>query len=208
MPLLRFPAPVAVPLGHWPRSAAAAPAGSVEDLAAATIRDLGLQVDLPRWLPLPHFALRLPDAIAWLAAGVALAVLLYCLKDWRWRRATDAAEPGAPPAETIAPPTDHLASAEAYARAGLFALAMHEVLLEALRAVRAAAGDRMPDSLTSREILRHVPLPEPGRASLRAIVAGVEWTHFGARFATLADYHACRQSLDALHSALRGTAGA
>jgi hypothetical protein len=208
----RFPLPgsSAVLYGHSQQSAAAA--ASVEDLSRATIHDLGLQSDLPQLQPTSHvplhFSLHLPDALAWLVVGVALAVLLYCLKDVRWRRAADAGEPTPPPVGSAAAAADHLANAEDEARAGRFARAMHEVLLEGVRLVRARTGGRVADSLTSREILRQAPLPEPGRTALQAIVAGVEWTHFGARPATLADYRACRESLDALRSALRGAAAA
>ena len=54
----------------------------------------------------------------------------------------------------------------------------------------------------SREILRGTRLPPQGRASLRAIVAAVEWTYFGGYPAALADYNACRRSFEDLRQAL------
>ena len=193
-------------LGGWPRwTAAAAPAPSVEDQAAATIRNLGLQTDLPRLQPPPEWSLDLSDVILWAIAVAALAVLIYCVLQIRWRSRVDAGAWTGPLPEAEAGPTSHLARAERFAQLGSFVEAMHELLLEGFREIRERAEQRLADSQTSREILRTTVLPEPGRAALRAIVSRVEWTYFGEHEATLADYRACRDSFEALQSVLRQT---
>jgi hypothetical protein len=181
----------------------ATPAPSLEDLAAATIHDLGLQTQLPQPIqPLPSVSLPLPEILLWAAVAVLLALLLYSLRGF-WPRArgvpgeleTDAARAAQPDAS-------HLDRADAFAAQGAFVEAMHELLLEALRQV--AAG--VADSFTSREILRSASLPARAQTALRAIVAQVELTWFGQHLATGADYRGCRADFDVLYASLRQAA--
>jgi hypothetical protein len=209
LPSLRCLGIVGSFLVAWPHCiAAAAPAPPAEDLAIATIRSLGLQVDLPREQQLPDFSLNLPDVVLWVLVVVALAALLYWLKDQRWLAGSGRDAPAAQHADPAARQGSRLARAEYFAQQGAFVDAMHELLLEGFREIRERAQERLADSLTSREILRATPLPEPGRAALRAIIMRVEWTYFGEHAATLADYRACRESFDALHAALGQAASA
>lgn len=70
LPWPRLPAAIGLLLAGWPHAIAAAPNPSVEDLATATIRDLGLQVDLPRTPSLlPDLSISLPDILLWLVVA-------------------------------------------------------------------------------------------------------------------------------------------
>jgi hypothetical protein len=182
----------------------ATPAPSVEDLAAATIHDLGLQADLPQPAqPLPDFSLPLPDILLWAAIAVLIALLLYALRDSYWpRRGGVVGELETDAALGVASDTRHLARADSFAAQGAFVEAMHELLLEAVRQIAARAAAGVADSLTSREILRSAPLPAAAQAALRAIVVRVELTWFGQHLATGADYRGCRADFDALRAAL------
>jgi hypothetical protein len=84
---------------------------------------------------------------------------------------------------------------------------MHLLLFEALAAMR-RRDQVFAESLTSREILRRVRLSEAGSASLRDIVARVEWSYFGEHPAGAEDYRHCRDSFDRLAAALQGISAA
>jgi hypothetical protein len=96
----------------------------------------------------------------------------------------------------------HLERAEAHARDGRFAEAIHELLLQALADIRSVHGTALAPSLTSREILRQASLAESARAALRVLIGRVEWTWFGLRAAESTDYQAGRADLDQLRHAL------
>jgi len=182
--------------------AAADPTPPIRELVARTIRDLDLQRDLPQvsrpfdWQP------HLPDELLWTLAALAAALLLYCLRDllpgWRGRSGGDWAADG--PAATLAADgrQAELDAADALARDGRHAEAIHELLLVAMAQLRERLPQRLADSLTSREILRRSALPEAGDRALRDLVARVEWTWFGERPASAADFEACRQTLGTL----------
>jgi hypothetical protein len=209
LPPQRSPGSIAfLVCGMLQSTAVAAPAGSVEDMAAATIRDLGLQAQLPTYEPPHEFAIQLPEVILWAVVAIAVAVLLYYLKDLRWRSRLDAEHLAAARSGAEGDTEDHLRHAEHLAQQGLFVQAMHELLLQGLRDIRERAGERVADSLTSREILRKAPLPAQGMTSLRDIIMRVEWTYFGAHPATEVDYQACRKSFDTLYTVLHPAASA
>jgi hypothetical protein len=191
-------------------AAATTPVPSVQDMTENTIRSLGLQVDLPRVPPLrlSGISVDLPDVVLWAVVVAAVAVMLYSFRDRLWWNRGEPHEPGEAYAQAAARQDGRLAQAEYLAQQGRFVDAMHELLLEGFREIRERAQERLADSLTSREILRATPLPEPGRAALRAMITRVEWTYFGEHAATLADYRACRESFDALRSVLSRAATA
>jgi hypothetical protein len=184
--------------------AVAATQSSLDDLTAATIRRLGLQTTLPRSDVEPGhgFSLQLPEATLWVVVVVAVAALLYALKDLRWARPGLADDPRAALTGSDTDARYHLARAEQFAQQGLFVQAMHELLLEGFGEIRARAGAGVADSLTSREILRGAPLPEEGLGCLRDMFAKVEWTYFGNHPAGRDDYLACRARFDALRAVL------
>jgi len=178
---------------------------SANELAAESIRRLGLQASLPA--PLPPASGWSFDLSYWLLAAAVLAVLVLlfsCFKDMRWRpRGGVGALDDLPPDARADGQLPHLARADHFAAQGRFAEAMHEVLLQALAEMRAGAGNQLADSLTSREVLRATRLPDQGRAALRAMIAQVEWTWFGEHDARDTDYLACQASLGDLRAALR-----
>ncbi len=184
---------------------------AVEKATKDTLRQLDLQLDLPRGVEpfRPHFNFELPQEVVWVALVCAAALILYSFRDliplWR-RQGTDAwdTQTGASGQAYFEPPTQALQAADELGREGRFVEAMHMLLIQSLADIRQYLGEQFADSLTSREILRGVRLPVEGRASLHDIVSGVELTYFGGRPATAADYTACRRSFETLRQALRG----
>lgn len=186
------------------------------DSARATIRELGLQDNMPdgtlkpppkpliddRWLP----SMEQARFLLWAAVIAGILVLAYSLRDSlplldRSRRivaANDGLKPGSIPAAM----REAQVEADELARLGRFVEAMHVLLLQSLAEMRRRLNIRFADSLTSREILHRVELPEAGRISLGSIIQQVERTYFGHQGADEADYRACRQNFDALTLAL------
>ncbi len=192
-------------------AAQAAPPSAAQRAAEQVIQDLGLQSTLPHFEPAPiateGWNLQMPDWVLWVIAGLGVALLLYLFKDYipilRGRGAGEWGEGGdaAAPRQGVA--AGRYQIAEALARDGRFVEAMHELLLEALGEIRARLGDRLADSLTSREILRKAPLTEIGQVALREIIGRVEWTYFGEHPGQRTDYLVCRDSFDRLRATLK-----
>ncbi len=97
-----------------------------------------------------------------------------------------------------------IASAEAFARQGRFAEAIHALLLDTLEALSRAA--RLAPSLTSREIVERVPLGERARGALEGLVFAVEISRFGGAAANEADYRACVARFEEFVESTRGAA--
>lgn len=180
-------------------------------LAARALDAIGAQRDMPgftarhgwswgTWL-VGHgrwHATTLLIAIAFICTGLLGAAI------WRARaRRAVAWQENVPvtqgPGGTVSP---HLERAEAYARDGRFAEALHELLLQALADIRGLPGTALAPSLTSREILRQAKLGEVPSATLRLLIGRVEWTYFGLRAAESSDYQAGRADLDQLRQSL------
>ena len=85
---------------------------------------------------------------------------------------------------------------------GQYGEAMHVLLLKSLAEIRLRLGTSFAVSLTSREILRKVSLPQMGTGALGAIVQSVEQTYFGGRPARREDYLGCRQEFETLKRSL------
>jgi hypothetical protein len=82
--------------------------------------------------------------------------------------------------------------AEALARAGRFAEAIHALLLAALRELgRRSGSPAASPAATSREVLRSGSLPTEARAALSPLVSAVESIHFGGLAAGLDEYAGC-----------------
>ncbi|MGJ4855417.1 hypothetical protein ACN6KF_001360 [Labrys sp. La1] len=93
--------------------------------------------------------------------------------------------------------------ADELARQGRLAEAMHALLLRSLIEVRKRLNVSFADSLTSREILRALSLPDRGKQALSDIIGRVEPVYFGESPAEERDYAACRQSYEALTEAMQ-----
>ena len=205
-------------MGAIPARAQAA--SDAQKAAAEAIRRLDLQTELPHGIE-PEVAsffswhLKLPPEISMILWGAVFCAALFLLYLFvvhargdlfaRWRLAAegagDTAAGGAPQA-----PAEAMTTADELARQGRFVEAMHTLLLQSLADMRQRLDERFADSLTSREILRSSRLPDSGRASLREIIARVEWTYFGHHPAGPADYEACREKFSELSQALHGGA--
>ncbi|HLG88285.1 MAG TPA: DUF4129 domain-containing protein [Alphaproteobacteria bacterium] len=180
-----------------------------DKLAADVVRALDLQRDLIRDRSQDsRFKLDLPNEALWLAALLSLALLLYAFRDmipvWGRRRADDwlSAGAGAGAGQNSRTAEQKAEEADALARDGRFAEAMHALLLQSVMEIRSRLDARIADSLTSREILRRVRLTAEGAAALREIILSVEWTYFGEHPADASDYGRCRQHFEALGRAL------
>jgi len=93
--------------------------------------------------------------------------------------------------------------ADDLARQGRIAEAMHALLLRSLIEVRKRLNVSFADSLTSREILKALSLPEIGKISLADIIRRVEVVYFGEHPASEQDYAACRESYERLTLAMQ-----
>ena len=186
---------------------------ATREAAAAAVRNLDLQTDLPREPDTPSWHPELPPEIFWLVLIGGLAALLYSFWDelpiWRigWRRDWSDGTGEAAALEGKAP-EEVAAAADDLARQGRFPEAMHALLLQSLSDVRRRLDEQFADSLTSREILRSTRLPSQGREPLREIIARVERTYFGEYAAGPQDYLACRERFTELARALHAASPA
>jgi hypothetical protein len=205
------------------RSAYAQAAADAQKAATEAIRRLDLQTELPHGVE-PDVArffswhIKLPSEISlilWTAIFCAALFLLYLFVIHargdlfaRWRLASEGAGDAAT-GGTHRPqaPAEAMITADELARQGRFVEAMHTLLLQSLADMRQRLDEQFADSLTSREILRSSRLPDNGRASLREIIAHVEWTYFGHHPAGAADYQVCREKFSELSQALHGGTG-
>jgi hypothetical protein len=152
----------------------------------------GYQTELPH--PQAPVAFHLPlgplELLLRLLLWGALAVLAFLAIAWLVRRLAPAARDAevAEPADG-APAEIPIASAEALAAEGRWAEAIHALLLETLAALSRAA--RLAPSLTSREIVARVQLPDPARDALSGLVLAVEVSRFGGAAAAEDDYRTC-----------------
>ena len=182
----------------------------------ATMRRLAGELDLQRELPgekredtPSDLNLRIPGAstILWVALAVGLAFALWALRDtipFLRRRNPDGHQDTAlaPDTAAVARMAEAGDDADELAGAGRIAEAMHLLLLRALAEMRSRLRIALADSLTSREILRTVALPDDGRRALSELIGRVERVHFGAKPATLDDYGACRATFERLVGAM------
>jgi hypothetical protein len=83
-------------------------------------------------------------------------------------------------------------AADALARQGRFAEAVHHLLLDAVH--RLSLGGALPEHLTSREVAAKTRLPAPARSALDDLVGGVEASLFGGRPLDEASWKRCREA--------------
>jgi hypothetical protein len=165
----------------------------IRDRAAQVLGDAGYQTTLPKpRVPPEPFDLPLGplELLVRILFWTALAVLAFLAISWLVRKLS--APPRdvlLPDAVTAAPVEIPIESAEALARSGRWAEAIHALLLETLSALAKAA--RIAPSLTSREIVQRVALPGEAREALSGLVLAVEVSRFGGAPAGEEDYRAC-----------------
>ena len=100
-----------------------------------------------------------------------------------------------------------LGDADELARQGRFGEAVHVLLLRTLQELAGRLPERLPSSLTSREILERVRMPGEARDALSVLVSAAEVCHFGGRDPDAADFAACRGHFERFAAAyLRGGA--
>lgn len=144
-------------------------------------RDVDLDLDAPRRDGgVLQFFMYLVMAVV-----IALAVIYFASRmkgyapDLAAGPLQDASAPGEPAVALIS-------DAESLADEGRYDLAVHTLLLLALEAL----GERtvLGDSLTSREVIRKVDLPDGTEEPIRALVGAVELSLFGGRDTGKAEY--------------------
>ncbi|HZO93222.1 MAG TPA: hypothetical protein VFB22_05590 [Candidatus Baltobacteraceae bacterium] len=191
------------------RAAASQDAGAI---ARTIVRDPGIQSRLPGassdWPDAPAKTIdggpALPplddgagsgaaaQVVLWIGIGCAAIFVVALLVDMlpkqsrsggaRRHDGSDRAAPRRSEAEIIAARADELAAS------GRYTEAIHQILSDTLAVLRRRAGADVPDSFTSRELMRAIVLRDPERGALRDMIARVERTWFAERPAALHDY--------------------
>jgi hypothetical protein len=206
-----------------PAFAAPDPAVTAQDVT----RDLGLQPDLPgnknevitpetkaKQAERPHSDVgefMAGDFVRFLLYGALLVGVVFAIWTMRdrlpvlGRRRLVAKEQAVQAVQDAAVERMVVAQMEAdeLARQGRIAEAMHALLLRSLIEVRRRLNVSFADSLTSREILKALSLPEVGKLSLADIIRRVEVVYFGEHPANEQDYAACRNSYERLTQAMQ-----
>jgi len=193
-----------------PLLASATPADVVRERARRILERGEYQTELPAAirpavldLPLGPLEILL-RVLFW----TALAVMVVLAVAWivrRLRGLTPDAEAPAGPAEGASDMgRRQLGAAEALAARGRFGEAIHVLLLDTLEALSRAA--RLAPSLTSREIVARVPLPERARDALSGLVSAVEVSWFGGEDPGETEYRLCLERFHAFLDATRGAA--
>lgn len=184
-----------------------------------TARRLDLQTEMPGevakpqdWGPQFEISSDFVQLLLWGAVVLGVAVVVWSLRDSlpvfsRSRRIV------APPEAIVAAGSgrqmhDAQVEADDLAAQGYYNEAMHVLLHKSLQELHHRLGLRFSASLTSREILRRVELPDDGRGALTRIIQAVEMTYFGGRQADAADYSQCRGHFDIFRRTLGGPARA
>ena len=199
--------------------AAPDPAETAHDVGVV----LGLQTQLPidapekteRQAPLPtpwHLSGDVASIVLYAALAIGLGLVLYSIRDrlptFGTRRLVARRPDAVAEAAAVERMVETQIEADELAGQGRYAEAMHALLLRSLTEMRKRLQFSFADSLTSREILRALDLPEGGRASLGDIIRRVEFVYFGLHPARSEDYAACRTSYETLTSAMQRASAA
>lgn len=149
--------------------------------------------------------------LSWLLWGAlavgAVLLVLFIVKEIARSRSdkTIKPEPGTfeEPVPVEAALDRPLEDAEALARDGRFAEAIHMLLLRTFQELVRASSVKIVPSLTSREILGRIPLLGDGRDALTELVTVVEVTWFGDDVPGEAEWLRCRGAFDRFATAYR-----
>ena len=150
----------------------------------------------------------------WGSVAVIVIIIFMALRD-NWRKADrsrrlerrEAPEMGSTGAEAWNRMGQAQADADELARKGLFAEAMHILLLQSVSEMRRRLDVTIAASLTSREILNRVGLSPEGRTCFADIIGRVEISYFGIYKPGVDEYTACRRSFEMLSGTLGREAG-
>lgn len=141
-------------------------------------------------------------ALFWAATIALTVVLLFFLVRLglrrRWGRTEGSASSILSTSNPAASPVRRLAQVEALASQGKYGEAVHLLLLMAVD--RFARGGEVPleESLTSREILRRLRLPEGVKDAFERLVLGTERFLFAQEPVDLEEYQQCRLAFERL----------
>lgn len=204
-----------VPLSLLIGCGAAWAASDALDIVRQSIGRWDLQADMPAEIARPRTWLDWlkldlsPETIRimlWGAVILGIAVTIWSLRDSlpafsRSRKivARETLTARSSPSRRM---EDAQIEADDLASQGHYGEAMHVLLLKSLAEIRMRLGVSFAASLTSREIVRRVQLPQAGRGALTAIVHSVERTYYGGRQANREDYAGCRAEFDMLKRSL------
>jgi hypothetical protein len=194
---------------------AAQAATDAGEIVRQAIRRHGIQADMPvpaprasSWLDWLKFDISADTGriLLWGAVILGVAVTIWSLRDslpaFSRSRRIKAGELPPGLSDPSARMEEAQLEADDLARRGQYGEAMHVLLLKSLAEIRLRLGTSFAVSLTSREILRKVSLPQSGSGALGAIVQSVEQTYFGGRPAGREDYLGCRQEFETLRRSL------
>lgn len=194
------------------------------ETAQAVAASLDLQTQLPVAKPEAPELRDAPDApgkpwkltgevaqvILYAALAVGIALVLYTLRDHLPSLGAPRLAARRPDAVAQAAAVERMVEAQIeaddLAGQGRYAEAMHALLLRSLTEMRRRLQVSFADSLTSREILRVLDLPELGKLALADLIRRVELVYFGLHVAGREDYTACRASYEGLTAAMAGAA--
>ena len=139
---------------------------------------------------------RFGNVLLWVAGVFAALFIVMTLAESAFGRELlrgrgERGEP-VPASGAAAGPRASLTTADQLAAEGRYTEAMHQLLHDTVAALRRRLGANIPDALTSREILRALPLQAAERTAFRDMIERVEQTWFAQRRAALGDYDAVR----------------
>jgi len=207
-------------------SVAAAPAADVARAVEQVYTAGEYQTELPAGAPLVDSATSHPDRLPAEQLLLDLGPLAEVLRLLVWAGALVGAVlalvyvaqrlfPGAlgdpaleEPAEEPAPALSDapLRDAQALAREGRFAEAIHVLLLRAFEQLLRARGISVAPGWTSREVVERASYPGQAREALAGLVSAVETCTFGGQPASEDDYRLCADRYRHLAAALGGAA--
>lgn len=202
-----------------PAAFAAPQNDEIREAARTVLSDRRFQTELPGdaqptgpasesrddWrLDLPEGLFGVARLLMWVlvAVGGVLAAIFVIneITSFRLRSRGSARDDFAQPADAGAAagqtgPGTSLDAADRLAGDGRFAEALHMLLLDCIAQLRRLRFESLiVPSLTSREVVGRLDLPESSTKALTAIVSAVEVSHFGGREPDESDYRSCRES--------------
>ena len=135
-----------------------------------------------------------------IVAVVLLGVWAYDAYVVPWRRGDRAGpQAGVPGAGPEAAGRGHsFLTAQRLVAERRFAEAIHALLLAAIDWLNRASDADLPESFTSREVLRRARLDGDAHHALSKLVAAVEVVHFGGAGAAFEDYQECLEQYNRL----------